>query len=109
MTPSAFLMIFLNQIFFHPTADVALDQGTEAVPSSSVLPASCNERKFAVESYEKQYRETRGRNPRVQLCLWRRLQPPRSQRGNKNNHCTWIKTSGTRGKVSGQSLCFKYR
>ena len=37
---TATLMVFLNQIFLHPTADVSLDQGTDAVPSSSVLPAT---------------------------------------------------------------------
>ena len=77
---------------------MVLEPGTEAVPSSSVLPARCNERNFAAESSKKQYRDASSRNPRYNFVIGGDFNHLEASEVKENTQCTWMKTSGSRSK-----------
>ena len=67
---------------------MALEQGIEAAPSNSVLAARCNERKFAVESSERQYRETSGKNPGYNFVIGGNFNHLEASEVTENTLCT---------------------
>ena len=77
---------------------MALEQGTEAVPSSSVLPANATNGNLLLSHLRNSIDKLAVETPGYNFVIGGDFHHLEASEITKNTHCTLIKTSGTRGK-----------